>query len=73
MVLTGDTQVLGEILSQCHFVHPNLTWTDLGSNPDLRGEIPASNRLSHGTASVGRAHGSSWHACGVFWTSDRLS
>jgi hypothetical protein len=28
----------------------NLTWTDLGSNPGLRGERPATNRLSHGTA-----------------------
>jgi hypothetical protein len=28
----------------------NPTWTDLGSNPDLRGERLAANRLSHGTA-----------------------
>jgi hypothetical protein len=28
----------------------NLTWTDLESNPGLRGEKPATNRLSHGTA-----------------------
>jgi hypothetical protein len=28
----------------------NLTWTDLGSNPGLRGERPATDRLSHGTA-----------------------
>jgi hypothetical protein len=28
----------------------NLTWIDLGSNPGLRGERPATNRLSHGTA-----------------------
>jgi hypothetical protein len=28
----------------------NPTWTDLGSNPDLRGGRPAANRLSHGTA-----------------------
>jgi hypothetical protein len=26
------------------------TWTDPGSNPGLRGERPATNRLSHGTA-----------------------
>jgi hypothetical protein len=51
----------------------NLTWTDLGSNPDLRGVSPSSNRLSHGTAPVGRAHRSSWHSCVVLWTSDRLS
>jgi hypothetical protein len=28
----------------------NLTWTDPGSNPGLRGERPATNRLSHGKA-----------------------
>jgi hypothetical protein len=28
----------------------NLTWTDPGSNLGLRGERPATNRLSHGTA-----------------------
>jgi hypothetical protein len=27
----------------------NLTWTGLGSNPSLRGERPATNRLSHRT------------------------
>ena len=28
----------------------NPTWNDPGSNPALRGEMPATNRLSHGTA-----------------------
>jgi hypothetical protein len=28
----------------------NLTWTDPGSNPGLRGGRSATNRLSHGTA-----------------------
>jgi hypothetical protein len=28
----------------------NPTWTYPGSNPGLRGERPATNRLSHGTA-----------------------
>ena len=28
----------------------NSTWTDLGSNPGLRGERSATNRLSHATA-----------------------
>jgi hypothetical protein len=28
----------------------NPTWTDPGSNPDLRSDRPATNRLSHGTA-----------------------
>jgi hypothetical protein len=30
----------------------NPTWTDPGSNPGLRNEKPATNRLSHGTALV---------------------
>jgi hypothetical protein len=30
----------------------NPTWTDPGSSPGLRGERPATNRLSHGTAFV---------------------
>jgi hypothetical protein len=30
----------------------NLTWTDPGSNPGLRVERPATNRLSHGTATL---------------------
>jgi hypothetical protein len=30
----------------------NPTWTDPGSNPDLRGGRPAANRLSHGTANT---------------------
>jgi hypothetical protein len=37
-------------LSQCHFVHHKSTWTGPRSNPDLRDERPATNRLSHGTA-----------------------
>jgi hypothetical protein len=31
----------------------NPTWTDPGSNPGLRGESSATNRLSHGTAIPG--------------------
>jgi hypothetical protein len=52
MKLTGENQVLGgkktcpsAILST---IKPILT--DPGSNPGLRGERPATNRLSHGTA-----------------------
>jgi hypothetical protein len=30
----------------------NPTWIDPGSNPGLRGERPATNRLSHGTALI---------------------
>jgi hypothetical protein len=28
----------------------NPTWTEPGANPGIRGERPATNRLSHGTA-----------------------
>jgi hypothetical protein len=37
-------------LSQCHFVHHKSHWIELGANPGRRGERPATNRLSHGTA-----------------------
>jgi hypothetical protein len=30
----------------------NPTWTESGSNPGLRSERPATNRLSHGTANA---------------------
>jgi hypothetical protein len=33
-------------LSQCHFVHHK---SNMGTNPGLRGERPATNDLSHGT------------------------
>jgi len=42
----------GEVLnlSQCHCVqYKSHRWTGLRSNPGLRGERPASNRLNHGT------------------------
>jgi hypothetical protein len=37
-------------LPQCHFVHHKSTWIDPGANPGLRGEKPAINDLSPGTA-----------------------
>jgi hypothetical protein len=36
-------------LSQCYFVTTNPTWTDSSTNPCLRGEKPATKRLSYGT------------------------
>jgi hypothetical protein len=40
----------GEICPSTILSTTNPTWTDPGSNPGLRGERPATNRLSHGTA-----------------------
>jgi hypothetical protein len=36
-------------LSQCHFVHHKSHMDQAGIKPGLRGERPATNRLSHGT------------------------
>jgi hypothetical protein len=48
--LAGETEVLGQNLPQGHFVYhkSHMTWPglELGS----RGEKPATNRLSYGTA-----------------------
>jgi hypothetical protein len=49
----GKTDNSEKNLSQCHFdhhkSHMDLTWD---RTPGLRGERPATNRLSHGTANV---------------------
>jgi hypothetical protein len=46
----GNPKYLDKNLSQCHFVHHSHGRTYLGSNPGLRGERRATNRLSHSTA-----------------------
>jgi hypothetical protein len=48
--LAGETEVLGENLPQCRFVHhkPHMLRPD--ANPGRRGGKPATNRLSYGTA-----------------------
>jgi hypothetical protein len=53
MKLTGDNRsTRGKTCPSATLSTTNTTWTDLGSNPGLRGGRPATNRLSHGTAPV---------------------
>jgi hypothetical protein len=49
-IFAGETEVLGENLPSATLSTTNLSWIDPGANPGLRGERPATNRLSHGTA-----------------------
>jgi hypothetical protein len=48
--LAGETEVLGENLPQCRFVHhePHMLCPD--ANSGRRGGKPATNRLSYSTA-----------------------
>jgi len=47
MILTGEKCSAGTTAT---LFTTNSTWNGLGSNPDLRGERPATDRLNHGTA-----------------------
>jgi hypothetical protein len=49
-IFAGETEVLGENLPSATLSTTNPTWIELGANPGLRSERPATNRLSHGTA-----------------------
>ena len=52
MKLTGESlPTRGKTCPSATLSTKNHTWTDPGSNPGLRSEMPATNRLSHGTAS----------------------
>jgi hypothetical protein len=50
MMIARETEVLGENLPQCHFIHhkPHMLCPD--ANPGRRGGKPATNHLSYSTA-----------------------
>jgi hypothetical protein len=50
MIFAGETEVIGENLPSATLSTTNPIWIDPGANPGLRGERPATNRLSHGKA-----------------------
>jgi hypothetical protein len=53
MKLTGENRQLGEKPVLVPLFSPQISpGLALGSTPGLRGERPATNRLSHGTANV---------------------
>jgi hypothetical protein len=53
MKLIGENRQLGEKPVPVPLCPPQISHgLDPGSNPDLRGERPANNRLSHGTAVI---------------------
>jgi hypothetical protein len=53
MKLTGENRsTRGKSCRSATLSTTNPTWTDPGLNPGLRGERPATNRLSHGTAHI---------------------
>jgi hypothetical protein len=51
MILTGENRrTLRKTCPSATLSTTNLIWIDPGANLGLRGERPATNRLSHGTA-----------------------
>jgi hypothetical protein len=54
MKLTGENRsTRGKTCTSATLSTTNLTWTDPGSNPDLRSDRPVTNRLSHGMTLFG--------------------
>jgi hypothetical protein len=54
MKLTGETRsTRGKTCPSATLSTTNPIWTDLGLNPGLRGDRPATNGLSHGAAHLG--------------------
>jgi hypothetical protein len=47
MILTGETELLGEKPVPLSLCPPQFHMTDPGANPGLRGEMSAANSLSH--------------------------
>jgi hypothetical protein len=68
----GKSERLGEKPVQCYFVHHKSHWIDPGANPGHRGERPATNRLSHGTALISTTNATSYHWA-QFWSSSIYS
>jgi hypothetical protein len=53
MILTGENRrTPRKTCPSATLSTTNLTWIDLGANPCLRGEMPATNDLSHGTVTL---------------------
>jgi hypothetical protein len=51
MKLTGEKRsTRGKTCPSATLSTTNPAWTDPGSNPGLRGDMPATNRLNHGKA-----------------------
>jgi hypothetical protein len=60
MILTGDNRrTRRKTCPIATFSTTNPTWVDLDANPRLRGERSATNRLNHGTATLGPKLGAS--------------
>jgi hypothetical protein len=56
MVLTGETELLGENLPRRHFVHHKSHLPDLGTKPGLHGRKPGTNHFSYGVATISLRH-----------------
>jgi hypothetical protein len=57
MKLTGEKpKYSGKTCPSSTLSTTNPTWTDPGSNPRLRGDRPATNRLSHGLKYMSLEH-----------------
>ena len=65
MKLTGENlSTRGKTCPSTTLSTTKFTWTDPGSNPGLRCEKPATNRLGHGTANAEQRNVTSYAAVG---------